>query len=73
MSANYPSVSTITATWQTAFNANQANYSWQEYVLNNAGANASNTVGQNLNRIANNQGTKTSGQVWTISVQISLS
>jgi hypothetical protein len=68
MAANYPSVSTVTASWQTAFAANNANFGWQEFVI----CSTANGNGINLNRVANNQGTKTAGQVWTVSVQVAL-
>jgi hypothetical protein len=69
MSANYPALANTTVTWQTAFNANQANFGWQEFTVTNIGSNAGNSI----NRVANNQGTKIVGQVWTVSVQITLS
>jgi len=69
MSANYPSRSNTTLTWQAAANANTANFGWQEFTV----VNAANDTGNNINRVANNQGTKVLGQVWTVSVQITLS
>ncbi len=68
MNANYPQVSSQTATWQSIFDANTANFGWKEFTI----VNANNDTGQNLNRVSNNQGTKTVGQTWTISVQITL-
>lgn len=69
MSATYPQVSSQTATWQAAFDANTANFGWQEFTI----VNAANDTGDNLNRLANNQGTKVAGQVWTVQVQLTLS
>ena len=69
MQATYPSRSNTTATWQASFDANTANFGWQEFTI----VNAANDTGNNINRVANNQGTKTTGQVWTISVAITVS
>lgn len=69
MSANFPTVANQTATWQTAFGANNAVFAWQEFTV----VNAANDNGDNINRVANNQGTKVAGQVWTVSVAITLS
>jgi hypothetical protein len=69
MANGYPAVANQTATWQAAFDANTANFGWQEFTI----VNAANDTGQNLNRVANNQGTKVAGQVWTVSVAITLS
>jgi hypothetical protein len=69
MSATFPSRANTTLTWQSAFNANQANFGWQEFTVTNK----NNNTGNSINRVANNQGTKTVGQVWTVSVQLTLS
>jgi hypothetical protein len=69
MANGYPSRSNTTLTWQASFDANTANFGWQEFTV----VNANNDTGNNINRVANNQGTKTAGQVWTVSVQITLS
>ena len=69
MSANYPSRATQTITWQASADANTANYGWQEFTV----VNAANDTGNNINRVANNQGTKVAGQVWTVAVQLTIS
>ncbi len=69
MANTYPSRSNTTITWQAAFDANTANFGWQEFTV----VNAANDSGNNINRVANNQGTKVAGQVWTVSVQVTLS
>lgn len=69
MANGYPAVANQTATWQASFDANTANFGWQEFTV----VNAANDTGDNINRVANNQGTKTAGQVWTVSVAITLS
>jgi hypothetical protein len=67
--ATFPSRNNTTLTWQAAFTGAVANYSWQEFTVTNAG----NNTGNSINRVANNQGTKINGQVWTVSVQLTLS
>jgi len=69
MANSYPSRSNTTITWQAQFDANTANFGWQEFTV----VNVANDTGNNINRVANNQGTKVSGQVWTVSVAITLS
>jgi hypothetical protein len=69
MANGYPSRSNQTVTWQASFDANTANFGWQEFTV----VNAANDSGNNLNRVVSNQGTKTAGQVWTVSVQVTLS
>lgn len=69
MANGYPSVANQTATWQAAFGANNANFGWNEFTV----VNAANDTGQNLNRVVSAQGTKTAGQTWTVSLQLTLS
>jgi hypothetical protein len=69
MEATYPSRSNTTITWQAKFDANTANFGWQEFTI----VNVANDTGNNINRVANNQGTKVSGQVWTVNVAVTLS
>jgi hypothetical protein len=69
MANGYPSRNNQTVTWQSSFDANTANFGWQEFTI----VNAANDDGININRVANNQGTKVEGQVWTLSVAITLS
>jgi len=69
MANGYPSRSNTTITWQAQADANTANFGWQEFTV----VNAANDTGNNINRVANNQGTKVAGQVWTVSVQLTLS
>jgi hypothetical protein len=51
------------------FGSADANYAWQEFTV----ANASSGTGKNLNRKVSNQGTKASGQTWTLDLAITLS
>ena len=68
MSATYPQVAAQSFTFRAAFTGAEANFAWQEFVIDN-GAGAAKT----LNRKVSNQGTKTSGQTWTLDVVITLS
>ncbi len=68
MANGYPSRTNQTVTWQAAFDGNTANFGWQEFTV----VNGANDDSVNLNRVANNQGTKTAGQTWTVSVAITL-
>lgn len=70
MQASYPSQSGQTMSWQASFGSAVANYAWNEMVISNASTYGS---GVCLNRIVSAQGTKTSGQTWVITVQITWS
>lgn len=69
MDSGYPRRSAQEVTWRGTFGGTEANYSWQEFTV----VNAANDAGQNLNRKISNQGTKTSGQTWVLSVKITWS
>ena len=69
MEDGYPSVTDQAITWRAVFGADAANFDWREFSVGNADAGA----GDNLNRKVDNQGTKASGQVWTLDLQITLS
>lgn len=68
MSASYPSRAAQTVTWRAVFASADANYAWAEFCVDN-GATALKT----LNRKVSAQGTKASGQTWTLDLQITLS
>jgi hypothetical protein len=69
MNVSYPTYGTSQKiTFQSDFTANEANYAWAEMaVFNHA------TVGTMLNRKISAQGTKTSGQTWRLTLEITLS
>ncbi len=69
MSATYPQRSAQTVTWRAVFGSSDANQAWEEFTVANANSNA----GTNLNRKVSSQGTKTSGQTWTLDLSITLS
>jgi len=69
MMASFPTYGTSQlATWKSSFDGSTGNFAWEEFIIgtSNVGANA-------LNRKCSSQGTKVSGQVWEISLQITLS
>jgi hypothetical protein len=69
MSASYPTISAQTITWRAVFGSSDANYAWQEFTVSNT----SSGTGKNLNRKVSNQGTKASGQTWTLDLAITFS
>lgn len=69
MSATYPQRSGQTVTWRAAFASGDANYAWNEFTV----VNASSDTGTNLNRKVSSQGTKASGQTWTLDLSLTLS
>lgn len=64
MESGYPSVSSQTITFRSVFGTSAANYAWNEFVVDN-GTTA-------LNRKVSSQGTKASGQTWTLDLAITL-
>lgn len=69
MSATYPQVSGQTITWRSAYGSAEANFDWMEYSV----ANGSSGTAKNANRKVSAQGTKVSGQTWTLDFTITLS
>ncbi len=69
MESGYPQISGQTTTWRAVFAGNDANFAWNEFTVANGNSNAA----ANLNRRVSAQGTKTSGQTWTVDVQITWS
>ena len=69
MEAGYPTYGTLQkATWRALFGAGDANQDWNEFGVMNAS-----TGEQLLNRLVSAQGTKTAGQVWQLTFDITLS
>ena len=69
MDASYPTYGTAQkATFRSTFGSGDANYAWNEFTV----VNAADDGGQNLNRKVSAQGTKTSGQTWELTLEISL-
>jgi len=69
METSYPDVTDQTITFRSVFGSSDANYDWNEFTVINAATDA----GDNLNRKVSDQGTKASGQTWTVDVAITLS
>ena len=69
MAATYPQRSAQTVTWRAVFDGSTGNFSWQEFTVANGNSDAS----VNLNRKVENQGTKASGQTWTLDLAITIS
>jgi hypothetical protein len=66
----YPTFGTSQkATWVCTYIGTEANFGWQEFSVANGNSNSA----TNLNRKVSNQGTKTSGQVWELTLEITLS
>jgi len=70
MMASYPTYGTSQlATWKSEFTSAEANFAWNEMTVANGNSDAS----DNLNRVVSSQGSKTAGQVWELTLTISLS
>ena len=69
MEAGYPQISGQTITWRAVFTGTEANFDWNEFTV----ANGNSDTATNLNRRVSAQGTKASGQTWTVDVQITFS
>jgi len=69
MDTGYPQVSAQKVTWRSIFGADDANGDWREFTVSNAADN----TGNNFNRKVDDQGTKVSGQIWTIELEIEFS
>lgn len=68
MEASYPQRSAQTVTFRSVFASADANYAWEEFVADNGG-----TALMTMNRKVSSQGTKASGQTWTLDLSITLS
>lgn len=69
MDSGYPTRSGQTAEWRATFGPSEANFSWQEFTV----VNAADDTGKNLNRKVADKGTKSSGETWTLSLQVTFS
>jgi len=68
MESGYPSRTNQTMTFRSVFGSAEANYAWAEFSVRNGG-----TADKNMNRKVSAQGTKASGQTWTVDIAITLS
>jgi len=70
MDVGFPTFGTLQkAVWRSTYATSEANFAWQEFTVANGGSDAA----INLNRKVSNQGTKISGQVWQLTLEITLS
>ena len=70
METGYPTYgSSQQIVFKSVADGTTANFSWQEFTV----ANGSDDTATNLNRKVSDQGTKASGQIWTVTLTISLS
>ena len=69
MESGYPSISGQTVTFRSIFTSSEANFDWNEFTV----VNASSDSGDNLNRKVEDEGTKASGQTWTLDLEITFS
>ena len=67
MNGTYPNRTNQTMDWQSDFTSGEANYAWNEWVIDN-GASAAKT----LNRKVESLGTKTTG-TWTMTASVTIS
>jgi len=71
MDTSYPTYGTSQkGTWKSTFGSADANFGWNEFSVSNTSGGDS---GKNLNRKVSAQGTKTSGQTWELTLEVSLS
>ncbi len=68
MDATYPQRSNQTAEWRATFGSAEANKAWEEYAVDNGSS-----AHKLLNRKVESKGTKSSGETWTLSLQVSFS
>lgn len=69
MEATFPTYGTSQkATWKSSYGSGDANQAWNEFGVLNAASS-----GKLMNRKVSAQGTKTAGQTWELSLEITLS
>jgi hypothetical protein len=70
MDTGYPTYGTSQKiTFRSTFGGSDANFAWNEFTA----ANGNSDAAKNLNRKTSSQGTKTSGQSWQLTLEITLS
>jgi hypothetical protein len=71
MDAGYPAISSQTATWRATFDTGDANFAWEEVGVKNASGAVSSSVVL-LNRKVQSFGTKASGAIWTMTLNLTI-
>lgn len=67
---SFPTYGTLQKiTFQSTFDGSTANFAWKEFTVANGNSNSA----INLDRLVSDQGSKISGQVWVLSLVITLS
>lgn len=69
MEATYPQIASQTVTFRAVFGSSDANFDWNEFTV----ASGNSDAADNLNRKVSAQGTKASGQTWTLDLSITFS
>ena len=69
MDSGYPQRSGQTAKWRATFDGDTGNHSWQEFTV----VNGSDDSATNLNRKVVDKGTKSAGETWTVTLEITFS
>ena len=69
MESGYPSISDQTVTFRSVFGSSDGNFAWKEFTI----ASGNSDSADNLNRKVSDQGTKASGQTWTVDVSVTFS
>lgn len=69
MDGTYPQIGSQKVTWRSTFTSGEANFAWEEFTVANSGSDA----GDNLNRKTSTEGTKTAGQTWELTLEITFS
>ena len=69
METSYPTISSQTTTWRSVFGSSEANFAWNEFTV----ASGNSDAADNLNRKVSAEGTKASGQVWTLDLAVTWS
>lgn len=65
MDATYPQISSTSVIFRSTFDGNTANQSWQEFSVDN-------NNGINLNRKVSDQSAKVAGQIWVLTLTITM-
>ncbi len=66
--ASFPTTGSQQIVFKCDFGSSDANFAWNEFTVDNGS-----TPSKNLNRKVSSQGTKASGQTWTLTLTITLS
>ena len=70
MDNGFPTYGTLQlATWRATFDSSTANFAWREFTI----ANGNSSAAKSLNRKVSPQGIKVSGQIWQLTLEITLS